>query len=133
MSDHFGRFLRPAVTVALGIFIVGALATAPPPAEDRAQRIGAQIRCPVCSGESIAASPNQLAQDMMARVRQLVADGYTDEQVIRDVIGGYTDAQRLDPPFSAGTAALWAIPATVLVAGAFIGARTKRSAERLDE
>jgi cytochrome c-type biogenesis protein CcmH len=126
MSDRARSFARLAVTIALLAFVVGGVVTAPPPSEDRAARIGAQIRCPVCSGESIAGSPNQLARDMMELVRQLIAQGYTDEQVIETVISGYDDAQRLAPRFSPATAALWVVPVVVLLGGAFIGLGRRR-------
>ncbi len=122
------------MTGLLAAFVIGAIATAKPPAEDRAQRIGSQIRCPVCSGESIAASPNQLATDMMAMVRDLIAQGYTDDQVIEAVIAGYDDAQRLSPPFNPATAVLWAAPAAVLIAGGAVAlGRRRRPETRGDE
>lgn len=134
MSDRLRVRLRLLVTGLLAAFVIGAIATAKPPVEDRAQRIGSQIRCPVCSGESIAASPNQLATDMMAMVRDLIAQGYTDDQVIEAVIAGYDDAQRLSPPFNPATAVLWAAPAAVLVAGGAVAlGRRRRPETRGDE
>ena len=126
MSDRARSLARLALTIALLAFVVGGVITAAPPAEDRAASIGAQIRCPVCSGESIAASPNQLAKDMMDLVRELIARGYTDEQVIETVIAGYDDAQLLSPRFSAATAALWLVPAAVLAGGVAIGLNRRR-------
>lgn len=126
MSDRARPSARLALTVALLAFVAGGVVTAPSPAEDRAASIGAQIRCPVCTGESIAASPNQLARDMMGLVRELIAQGYTDEQVIETVIAGYDDAQRLAPRFSPATAALWAVPAVGLLAGVVIGLGRRR-------
>ncbi len=133
LSERTIRKLRLVVTAGLALFVIIALSVAPEPSEDRALKIGDQIRCPVCSGESIAASPNQLARDMMLRVRELIAAGYTDEQVIDEVIAGYTDAQRLDPAFRPATAALWTIPALVLTLGAVAGARTRRRTVMTDE
>lgn len=65
----------------------------------------------------------------MGLVRELIAQGYTDEQVIETVIAGYDDAQRLAPRFSPATAALWAVPAVVLVAGVVIGLGRRRQVE----
>jgi cytochrome c-type biogenesis protein CcmH len=127
VSERLRTRSRLMVTAALLAFVVGGVATARPPAEDRAAAIGAQIRCPVCSGESIAASPNQLAKDMMSLVNELIAQGYTDDQVIETVIAGYDDAQRLAPPFSAATAALWVVPGVVLVVGFAAGLSRRRA------
>lgn len=126
MSESTRALLRLLLTGALAVFVIAAVVTADPPAEDRAQRIGSQIRCPVCSGESIAASPNQLATDMMGLVRELIARGYTDDQVIEAVIAGYDDAQRLSPPFNPSTAVLWALPGAVLIGGGAIALNRRR-------
>ncbi len=120
MSERMIEMGRLALTIALAVFVVGSLVTAEPPEVDRARHIGEQIRCPVCSGESIADSPNPLATDMMAMVRRLIAEGQTDEQVIEAVIAGYDDAQRLDPPLTAQTVGLWAIPLVVLIGGVLV-------------
>ncbi len=129
-----GSRLRTLVTVALGIFIVAAVATAPEPDVDRALRIGRQIRCPVCSGESIADSPATLAESMMTLVRERIDDGLSDEQVIEAVLAGYgSDAQRLDPRFGARTAVLWVLPAAVVVVGVVVGLGRRRDAEATEQ
>lgn len=119
---------RWVLTVVLAGFVIVGVATADPPAEDRAQVIGSRIRCPVCTGESIAASPDPIARQMMAMVRELVAAGYSDNQVIEQVIGGYDDSQLLDPRPSLSTALLWGAPILVLVGGVgAIWGRLRRS------
>ncbi len=110
--------MSPLVTVALGIFIVFSLVNADPIAEDRSERIGDQVRCPACEGESIAESPSSYAADMMTYVRELVDQGLSDQQVLDRLMASYPDSQLLDPPLRAGTLLLWLIPAAVLLTGA---------------
>jgi cytochrome c-type biogenesis protein CcmH len=127
VSERMTTIARVSVTFALAAFIVFSLVTAPPPAVDRADRIGSLIRCPVCAGEAIADSPTQLARDMMALVRQGVDSGMTDDQVVDSVLSSYgNDAQVLDPPFTATTVALWLIPAMVAAGGAGVMVARKR-------
>lgn len=125
MSDRLIARLRLAVTALLAVFVVAVTVTADPPAEDRAREIGSQVRCPVCQGESIAASPSPLAEDMMALVRERIDQGWSDRQIVEELIAAYSGSQLLDPPFSWETAALWAIPGLVLAVG--IGAATSRT------
>jgi cytochrome c-type biogenesis protein CcmH len=129
MPDRMLRWARLGLTLALAAFVVGSVVLGPPPERDRVEAIGRQIRCPVCSGESIADSPAQLARDMMTRVDELVDAGLTDDQVIDEVLAAYgTDAQRLDPPLSARTVALWLIPTLVLAGGiGIVASRRRRS------
>jgi cytochrome c-type biogenesis protein CcmH len=128
MSERIGKLARLGVTLALAAFVIGSVVTAPAPAADRVESIGRQIKCPICSGESIADSPSGLAEGMMGMVRDLVDQGYTDEQVIDEVLAAYgTDAQLLDPGVTARTAALWAVPLVALIAG-MAAALTRRRA-----
>ena len=131
MRDGFLRWARLGLTLALTAFVLGSVAFGPPPERDRMEAIGRQIRCPVCSGESIADSPSQLARDMMSRVDELVDAGLTDDQVIDEVLAGYgSDAQRLDPPLSARTVALWLVPTLVLAGGIGVIVSRKRTEDR---
>lgn len=130
MPDRLAGWLRAGLTAVLAVFVLVAVITAPAPDEDRTRAIGEQIRCPVCSGESIADSPSQLARDMMSQVGELVDAGMTDDQVIDEVLAAYgQDAQRLDPPLDLRTAALWVVPGLVLVAGAAVIASRLRRPE----
>lgn len=127
MSEAVRRWLRLLVTIALAAFVVGAVATADPPARDRAAAIGATIRCPVCQGESIADSPAPLARDMMSLVSELVDQGLSDEQVIERVLAAYgEDAQLLDPRLTPATVGLWAIPALALAVGVGLAMARRR-------
>jgi cytochrome c-type biogenesis protein CcmH len=131
VSERLIGMGRLGATLALAGFIVFSLITAPPPAADRADRIGSLIRCPVCAGEAIADSPTQLARDMMGLVRQGVDAGLTDDQVIDSVLSSYgNDAQVLDPPFTAATLALWLIPALVGAGG--VGVMVARKRQRVE-
>lgn len=126
MSDRVRHRLSLAATLLLAGFVAVALATADPPQQDRAERIGSLVRCPVCNGESIADSPAPLAQDMMDVVDEKIEAGLSDEQIIDDLLASYTDSQRLDPELNGETLALWLVPSTVLVGGIVLGLRELR-------
>ena len=128
MSDRAIGVARHIVTVGLAVFVVTAVVAAPPRAVDRAEAIGAAVRCPVCQGESIAASPAPLAEDMMALVRTRIDEGLSDEQIIEELLASYSGAQLLDPSFGPRTAALWAIPTIVALLGiAGVAGRVRRT------
>lgn len=96
--------------------LVTLVATSPSES-DRVQSIGERIKCPVCSGESIAASPAQMARDMMALVEERVADGLTDQEIIDELLFSYSGAVLLDPPARGSTLVLWLAPAAALALG----------------
>ncbi len=122
MADPTGmrlllRWVSPLLTLALAAFVVVSLTTADPAHQDRAERIGKQVRCPACEGESIAESPSSYAADMMGYVREMVTQGLSDQQILDRLMAAYPRSQMLDPPFQTRTALLWALPATALVTG----------------
>ncbi|MBU6498632.1 MAG: cytochrome c-type biogenesis protein CcmH [Rhodospirillales bacterium] len=92
-------------------------ALANPAEEARAVRIGEQLRCLVCQNESIEDSGADLARDLRHIVRQQVAAGRSDRQIIAWMVARYGNFVRLSPPFTWLTALLWGSPLIALLAG----------------
>jgi cytochrome c-type biogenesis protein CcmH len=113
------RQLNTLIVVALVLMAValGFMISTEPADADRAQEIGARIRCPVCQGESIADSPSQMAQDMMALIAEEVAQGTSDDQIIDQLLASYSGAVLLDPPASGATLWLWLAPLAAIAVG----------------
>lgn len=93
------------------------LASTYEPPDDRVERIGASIKCPVCQGESIANSPASMATDMMDLVAERVELGASDDEIIAELLSSFSGAVLLDPPVSGPTLLLWIAPFGALVAG----------------
>ena len=98
-----------------------------PKQEARAVAIGEQLRCLVCQNESIEQSGADLARDLRRIVRQQVAAGKTDQQVIDWLVARYGNFVRLRPPFEASTLLLWGSPALALAGGAAIALLARRN------
>ena len=90
----------------------------PDPAEEqRAEAIGAQLRCLVCQNESIEDSSADLARDLRHVVREHVAKGESDHQIMDWMVSRYGNFIRLRPPLTAGTLLLWIMPVLALCMG----------------
>lgn len=90
----------------------------PPAQEERAQRLGKQLRCAVCQGLSIADSPAQMARAQLDTVRSLVAEGKSDEEIKAYFVDRYGEWALLSPPAHGFNWVVWAGPALVLLIGA---------------
>ena len=88
-----------------------------PKQEARAEAIGRQLRCPVCKTESIEESDADFTKDLRKLVREQVAAGKTDRQVLDYMHDRYGDFILLRPPFKPSTWLLWLAPAIFLVLG----------------
>ncbi|EHH69034.1 cytochrome c-type biogenesis protein [Gluconobacter morbifer] len=99
-----------------------------PAQEKRAEALGAHLRCLVCQNESIEDSSAPLARDLRKMVREQVAAGKSDQQIMDWMTDRYGEFIRLAPQFSISTALLWLMPLLALVAGLVIAWRmaTKR-------
>lgn len=86
--------------------------------ERRVQQIGMKIHCPICSGESIAQSQTDIARDMLSQVRQMVAAGQNEREILEFFKGRYGERILLEPPKTGLTGLLWALPLVVLLLGA---------------
>jgi cytochrome c-type biogenesis protein CcmH len=88
-----------------------------PALEARAQHVGEELRCLVCRNQSIEDSEADLAHDLRVLVRQRIAAGDTDRQVIDYIHSRYGDFVLLRPPVEWSTALLWGGPVILLLLG----------------
>lgn len=130
------RMLRGIVLVLALVLSGVAAALSPdemlrdPALEQRARVISAQIRCLVCQNESIDDSNADLARDLRRLVRERLAAGDTDGEVIEFLVARYGEFVLLKPRLSARTVLLWGFPIAALLAGIaamIVGLRRRRS------
>lgn len=103
-----------------------------PALEARAQAIGHLLRCPVCKTESIEESDAELTKELRRIVRERIAAGDSDQQVLDYLHSRYGNFILLKPPFEPSTWALWLAPPIILVLGgalAFAVMRRRQDAE----
>jgi cytochrome c-type biogenesis protein CcmH len=127
------RRLALAAAVAAGLAGPSAYAVEPterladPALEARARALSQELRCLVCQNQSIDESNADLAHDLRVLLRQRLAAGDTDRQVLGYVVARYGVFVLLDPPFAPATYLLWLTPpALVLGAGALLVLRARR-------
>lgn len=88
-----------------------------PKDEARAEAIGSQLRCLVCQNESIEDSSAGLARDLRRVVREHVAKGENNQQIMDWMVNRYGNFIRLKPAFSFSTLLLWSMPVLALLLG----------------
>ncbi|HND34644.1 MAG TPA: cytochrome c-type biogenesis protein CcmH [Myxococcota bacterium] len=86
--------------------------------EAKTKEIAALIRCPVCQGSSVEASPSESARAMRDEVKALVALGYDRDQVTAYFVASYGDFILLEPKKEGFAVWVWLLPPLFLtVAG----------------
>lgn len=102
-----------------------------PAKEARARALSRELRCMVCQNQSIDDSDAPLARDLRLLVRERIAAGDTDVQVIDFLVARYGQFVLLKPRLGGETLLLWVLPPLLLAAGAaglVIHARRRRRA-----
>jgi len=98
-----------------------------PALEARVQALGKGLRCAVCQGLSITDSPSSMARAQLEKVRELVAEGKTDEEVRDYFIARYGEWVLLDPPAHGANWIVWLGPLALIGLGGFVIYRQIRS------
>ena len=91
---------------------------ADPAKEARARNLSRDLRCMVCQNQSIDDSEAPLARDLRLLVRERIAAGDSDNQVIDFLVARYGEFVLLKPRFERQTLLLWLIPPFALIGGA---------------
>ncbi len=93
---------------------------ADPEMEKRVNDIAAELRCLVCQNQTIADSHAELAIDLKNQVRQMVASGKTQNQIVDYMVQRYGDFVRYRPPMKPTTYLLWVGPFILLIVGVLL-------------
>ncbi|HYQ99845.1 MAG TPA: cytochrome c-type biogenesis protein [Casimicrobiaceae bacterium] len=125
------RIATLVLALALMAPVAGRAADAVPTEMDpvkaaRAVKLAEKLRCLVCQNQSIADSNAELANDLRGQIREQIAAGKSDDEIVSYMVNRYGDFVLYQPPFKMTTVLLWAGPALLLVGGALVLARNLR-------
>jgi cytochrome c-type biogenesis protein CcmH len=108
-----------------------------PAKETRARDLSRELRCMVCQNQSIDDSEAPLARDLRLLVRERIAAGDSDAQVIDFLVARYGEFVLLKPRLKPHTLLLWLLPPLALAGGGFAlwmhSRRRSRSAATEDQ
>lgn len=112
------RALALGLAIAAGSGAVQAAeaqsASANPELEARMMAMAAELRCLVCQNQTIADSHAGLAEDLRQQIREMLAKGMSDREIMDYMTQRYGDFVLYRPPFKATTLLLWAGPAVLM-------------------
>ena len=94
--------------------------------QKRAVELSEHLRCLVCQNQTIADSNAELAQDLRRQVREQIAAGRSDAEIVAFMVQRYGDFVLYKPPVKATTLLLWFGPLVLLLLGVFALLRNLR-------
>lgn len=84
---------------------------------DKTHELGLLLRCPTCQGSSVSDSPSSTALNMRQEVSDLLAEGYTAEQILAYFEAAYGQFVLLQPKAEGFTLLVWVAPGALLLLG----------------
>jgi cytochrome c-type biogenesis protein CcmH len=103
------------VLVTLGIVAVRSQPDGSPAA--RATRLNHRLACPECAGESIADSNVVAARAIRERIKERIADGKSDQEIVDELVILYGDKVLRTPANEGIGLFAWLIPIAALLLG----------------
>ncbi len=91
-------------------------------------RLTEELRCPMCQNQNIADSDAMIAHDMRRKVYALLQQGKSEQEVIDYMKARYGDFVHYQPPLTAATLWLWALPVIFILCGAAIVVMRRKNA-----
>lgn len=128
--------MHAAVPGAAPAATPAAPAAADPALEKRVTALSEQLRCLVCQNQSVADSNAGLALDLKNQVREKLAAGQSEQQVVDFMVARYGDFVLYSPPVKSSTWLLWFGPFLLLaiaVAALVMRLARRRPVEALPE
>ncbi len=128
LSDRIRTITALLVIAASLAITVVVLATGSSDSPDRVHALAERLKCPICTSESVADSPSQVARDLYELIEEQVADGWTDDEIVEFFIDTYGEQVLLDPKAGGAGAVLWIAPiAALAIGGVVIAGRHARN------
>lgn len=85
--------------------------------EAAVREIATKLRCPVCQSENILDSQSGTAREMVVMLREQLAQGRSETEIVEFFRSRYGDYVMLSPPVSGFGSLIWILPLFLLLAG----------------
>jgi len=112
---RWGPWLAMALVLGAALFVGTVSQRDVPTNADRLTNIARTIKCPVCSGESVAESDAQISQEIRRDIGVRLEAGQTDDQIREAVREQFGDYILLTPSARGVTGLVWVLPVVMLV------------------
>ncbi|MBI5292219.1 MAG: cytochrome c-type biogenesis protein CcmH [Chloroflexi bacterium] len=96
------------------------------PTDDDVNRVAKQLYCPVCPNTPLDVCETKACQDWRADIKDKLAVGWTDEQVIEYFVQRYGERVLAEPRRSGFTSFVWFLPVVSVAIGLVVLAQILR-------
>ena len=87
------------------------------PTDDDVLRVAKQLYCPVCPNTPLDVCETKACQDWRAQIRDQLAEGWTDQQIIDYFVAQYGERVLAEPQRKGFTSLVWIFPLIAVLLG----------------
>ena len=87
------------------------------PSDNDVNRVAKQLYCPVCPNTPLDVCETKACEDWRAQIRDQLAEGWTDQQVIDYFVSQYGERVLAEPQRKGFTSLVWFLPLIVVLVG----------------
>jgi cytochrome c-type biogenesis protein CcmH len=87
------------------------------PSDNDVNRVAKQLYCPVCPNTPLDVCETKACEDWRAQIRDQLAEGWTDQQVIDYFVAQYGERVLAEPQRKGFTSLVWFLPLIAVLVG----------------
>lgn len=88
-----------------------------PSLTERTRALAAELRCPICHGETVADSTTDIARSIRGLIHQRLSEGQSPDAIKNYLVSRYGSSIVLEPPTSGIGGIAWLAPLLLLLGG----------------
>jgi cytochrome c-type biogenesis protein CcmH len=100
--------------------------TSPPITDDQVNRIASKLFCPTCANTPVDVCPTQTCSDWRALIRQQLAEGKSETEILQYFSDQFGPQVLADPPREGFGSLVWITPLLVVLVGVVLFGRYLR-------
>ncbi len=109
------------ITILASLFVVSAVFAQDDqpgnPTDNDVNRVAKQLYCPVCPNTPLDVCETQACQDWRAQIRDQLAEGWTDQQIIDYFVAQFGERVLAEPQRKGFTSLVWLLPVIAVLLG----------------
>lgn len=90
------------------------------PTDNDVNRVAKQLYCPVCPNTPLDVCETKACEDWRAQIRDQLAEGWTDQQIIDYFVAQYGERVLAEPQRKGFTSLVWFLPLLVVLIGVWV-------------
>jgi cytochrome c-type biogenesis protein CcmH len=126
MRKGFSQVTLCLIILMMFFTVVSVSAQEDQPTDDEVNAIARQLYCPVCENTPLDVCGTQACIDWRAEIRQKLAEGWSEEEIIQYFVDRHGAQILAKPPAEGFYLLIYILPPVILIAGVWILLRAVR-------